>query len=195
MRASVLAMLLLASSSICSFAQEQGKAPPAGTPAQNEAAAPTDPKPPPQLDQNAGRTQPRTDDREMGRDWKMRRSGENERAGREDREIGRGEMMRHGDGDRMGRDEREMGGGGMMRRDGSMMRRDDSDGMGRDRDTDKDRGRYMDHGRYQERGDRDWDRADRDRDSRGYVDAERPRRRVKICVEYDNGDEYCRYRR
>jgi hypothetical protein len=21
-----------------------------------------------------------------------------------------------------------------------------------------------------------------------------PRRRVKVCVEYDNGDEYCRYR-
>jgi hypothetical protein len=96
-------------------------------------------------------------------------------------------MMRRGDGDRMGRDERETGGGGMMRRD-------DSDRMGRDRDYDKDRGRYMDRGRYQERGDRDWDRSDRDRDYRGYADAERPRRRVKICVEYENGDEYCRYR-
>ena len=78
----------------------------------------------------------------------------------------------------MGRDEREMGHGGMMR--------DRSDRMGRDRDRDR--------GRYQERGDWDRDDADRDRGYRGYADAERPRRRVKICVEYDNGDEYCRYR-
>ena len=81
-------------------------------------------------------------------------------------------------GDRMGRDEREMGHGGMMR--------DRSDRMGRDRDRDR--------GRYQERGDWDRDDADRDRGYRGYDDAERPRRRVKICVEYDNGEEYCRYR-
>jgi hypothetical protein len=187
MRVFVLAAMLLASSSLGSLAQEQGKAPQAGTPAQIEAPAPADQKSPPQPDQNAGRNQPRTDDREMGRDWKTRRSGESERAGREDRETGRGDMMRRGDGDRMGRDEREMAGGGMMRRD-------DSDRVGRDRDDDKDRGRYMDRGRYQERGERDWDRADRDRDYRGYADAERPRRRVKICVEYENGDEYCRYR-
>jgi hypothetical protein len=165
MRASVLAMLLLASSSLCSFAQEQGKAPQTGLPTQSEAAAATDQKPSPPPDQNAGRDQQRTDDREMGRDWKLRRSGESERAGREDREIGRGEMMRRGDGDR----------------------------MGRDHDYDKERGRYMDRGRYQERGDRDWDRMDRDRDYGGYHD-DRPRRRIKVCVEYDNGDEYCRYR-
>ena len=118
------------------------------------------------LFRSAGRDQQRTDDREMGQDWKMRRRGESERAEREDRETGRGEMMPRGDRDR----------------------------MGRDHDYDRDRGRYMDRGRYQERGDRDWDRADRDRGYRGYVDAERPRRRVKICVEYENGDEYCRYK-
>ena len=173
MRVFVLAATLLASSSLGSMAQELGKAPQAGTPAQIEAPAPAEQKPPQQLGQNAGREQQKADDREMGRDWRMRRSGESERAGREDREIGRG----------------------------GMMRRDDSDHMGRDRDYDKDRGRYMDRGRYQERGDRDrehgdrdWDHADRDREYRGYVEAERPRRRVKICVEYDNGEEYCRYR-
>jgi hypothetical protein len=38
---------------------------------------------------------------------------------------------------------------------------------------------------------RDWRmRGDDDDD---YID--RPRRRVKICFEYENGDEYCRYRR
>jgi hypothetical protein len=165
MRASVLAVLLLASSSLCSFAQEQGKAPQAGPSTQIETPATTDPKSSPPLDQNAGREQQRADDREMGRDWKLRRNGESERAGREDREIGRGEMMRRGHGDR----------------------------MGFDRDYDKDRGRYMDRGRYQERGDRAWDRMDRDGDYRGYDD-DRPRRRIKVCVEYDNGDEYCRYR-
>lgn len=192
MRASALAMLLLASSSLCSFAQEPGKTPQAGPPAQIEAPATIDQKSSLPLDQNAGRTPQRTDDREMGRDWKMRRGGESERAGREEREIGRGETMRRGDGDRMGRDERETAGGGTMRREDGMMRRDDGDRMDRDRDTDKGRGRYMDRGRYQERGERDWDRSDRGHG--GYADAERPRRRVKICVEYDNGEEYCRYR-
>ena len=50
--------------------------------------------------------------------------------------------------------------------------------------------------RYGDRDDRDnrgWDRPDRDSDYRSYDD-DRPRRRVKVCVEYDNGDEYCRYR-
>lgn len=152
MRVFVLATMLLASSSLCALAQEPGKAPAAapqaGTPAQTDRNSPA-------KDQKAGRDQQKTDDREMGPDWKMRRS---ERMGRDDREMGHGGMMRRGDGDRM------------------------------DRDHDKERGRY------QERGDRDRDRADGDRDDRGYSDAERPRRRVKICFEYENGDEYCRYR-
>jgi hypothetical protein len=29
---------------------------------------------------------------------------------------------------------------------------------------------------------------------RGYYDEDRPRTRVKICTEYENGDEVCRYR-
>ena len=46
---------------------------------------------------------------------------------------------------------------------------------------------------------RDWrarpdDRADRDGYGRGSYDEDRPRRRVKVCFEYENGDEYCRYR-
>ena len=44
------------------------------------------------------------------------------------------------------------------------------------------------------RADPDDDRADRDRYGRGYYDEDRPRRRVKVCVEYENGDEYCHYR-
>ncbi len=153
MRVFILAAMLLASSSLCSFAQELGKAPAAapqaGTPAQ------TDQNSQPKQDQRTGRDQPKTEDREMGPDSKMPR----------------------GDGDRMGRDDREMGRGGMMRRGGD---------IGPDREPDR--------RRSSERGDRDWDRADRDRDNSGYVDADRPRRRVKVCFEYDNGDEYCRYR-
>jgi hypothetical protein len=42
---------------------------------------------------------------------------------------------------------------------------------------------------------RDWRMRRDDDEDRGYYDDERPRRRVKICFEYDNGDEYCRYRR
>jgi hypothetical protein len=63
--------------------------------------------------------------------------------------------------------------------------------------------------REQMRGDRDWDRrtvgrswrmgpdedrADRDEYRRNYYDRDQPRRRVKVCVEYADGDEYCRYR-
>jgi hypothetical protein len=40
----------------------------------------------------------------------------------------------------------------------------------------------------------DDERADRDGYGRRYYDEDRPRRRVKVCVEYENGDEYCRYR-
>lgn len=39
-----------------------------------------------------------------------------------------------------------------------------------------------------QRGDEDMDRRER------YADEDRPRRRVKICFEYENGDEFCRYR-
>lgn len=37
------------------------------------------------------------------------------------------------------------------------------------------------------------DDDDMDRHSR-YRDEDRPRRRVKICFEYEDGDEFCRYR-
>jgi hypothetical protein len=90
----------------------------------------------------------------------------------DDREMGPDWRMRRGDGERMGRDGREMGPDPRMQRD-----------------------RDWDRGRYSARGDRDEDYADRDNDDRGYFDEDRPRRRVKICVEYENGDEYCRYKR
>jgi hypothetical protein len=53
---------------------------------------------------------------------------------------------------------------------------------------------HKDRDRYGYRDNRDWDRADRDREYRNFDD-DRLRRRVKVCVEYENGDEYCRYRK
>ena len=69
---------------------------------------------------------------------------------------------------------------------------------GRDRDYRDDRtvGRSsrMDRESDADRGDRDWDRRHHYRDRWSDLDDDRGRRRVKICVEYENGDEYCRYR-
>ena len=174
MRVLILAALLLGSSSLCpSFAQEQAKPPQAKPPVdvpQPGAPVRTDQNSEQPRDQRTGRDQSRADDREMGPDWRMRR----------------------GDGERMGRDGREMGSEGRMRRDGERIGRDDRE-MGPDPRMQRDRD--WDRGRYSARGDRDGDYADRDNDDRGYFDEDRPRRRVKICVEYENGDEYCSYRR
>jgi hypothetical protein len=184
MRVFVLAAMLLASSSLYpSFAQEEGKAPVEAP--QTGVPAPTDQKSQQQQDQRTGRDQTRGDDREMGRDCMigregMMRRGDGDRMGGDgmtghDRMMGRDGMMRRGDGDCMGGDDREMGPNWRMHRDG---------GPGRDRD--------MDRERYSDRGDRDGDYTNRN--NRGYSDGDRPRHRVKICVEYENGDEYCRYK-
>jgi hypothetical protein len=106
---------------------------------------------------------------------------ERDRPGGDDREINRDGRMHRGDGGVMGQGDRDMGSGRRMQRD-----RDD------DRDSDKDRGRYGD------RDDRSSPRSDRADQGRGYGDPrddDAPRRRVKICIEYDNGDEYCRDQR
>ncbi len=42
--------------------------------------------------------------------------------------------------------------------------------------------------------DRGYRGSDRDGYGRRYYDEDRPRRRVKVCIEYENGDEFCRYR-
>ncbi|MBX9648876.1 MAG: hypothetical protein K2X57_17675 [Xanthobacteraceae bacterium] len=106
---------------------------------------------------------------------------ERDRAGGDDREFNRDGRVRRGEGGSMGQADREMGFARKMQRD-----RDDY------RDGDKDLGRYGDR---DERSSRRVDRADQ---GRGYGDArddEAPRRRVKVCIEYDNGDEYCRDQR
>ena len=117
-------------------------------------------------------TIPAQPDQNTQQQWDQRT--DRDRSKDDDRAMGNDRMMRRGDSDRMGRDGREMG------------------YMHRDRETGRDR--EMDRGRYSDRENRDDDSANRDGDTRGYSDEIRPRHRVKICVEYDNGEEYCRYK-
>jgi hypothetical protein len=102
-------------------------------------------------------------------------SRDQERQRAEDVRVGRGWRTEERDGDRIDRTGRNESG-----------RAREEMGRGRDRD-DRTVGRNW-------RMHPDDDRADRDNYGRGYYDADRPRRRVKICMEYENGDEYCRYR-
>ena len=67
----------------------------------------------------------------------------------------------------------------------------DQDRMGMDRMRQQHMGRMMEDMDHRTTG-RNW-RDEMDRHSR-YYDEDRPYRRVKICFEYDNGDEFCRYR-
>lgn len=69
-----------------------------------------------------------------------------------------------------------------------------SDWRMRDRETSGDR--ETDSRPFKERRDREQDQAHQNWTNRDYYfDVEAPRRRVKICLEYANGDEYCQYRR
>jgi hypothetical protein len=147
----VATILLLSSSLVPSFGQDQGKS---ATPSQPETV-PVQPERSPQQSE-------------------QRREEDRNRA--EDRQIGPGWRARPGDSDRMGR---------MSHDDmGRMMDRMEREMMDSDRRT---VGRSW-------RMRPDDDRADRDRNGRGYYDEDRPRHRVKVCLEYENGDEYCRYR-
>lgn len=83
-----------------------------------------------------------------------------------------------------------------VNRDWTAQQRDD-DRMGMDRMREHRMGRMMDQdmdhrttGRNArtQRDDDDMDRRARS------SDGERPYRRVKVCYEYENGDEFCRYR-
>jgi hypothetical protein len=179
MRVFVLAVTtLLASSTLSSFAQDSDKGP-GVAPQTGNVAAPID-QTSQRRDQRNERDQTRSEERETGSD--TRRS-----AVRDDREIRR-EMMRRDDSGRIETDSRERGRAGMT---------PDSDVDRIVRGRDMDRGARMDRSddsrdprNYPERAAPDWDRAYRDRDNV----AGRPRQTVKVCLEYDNGDEYCRLR-
>jgi hypothetical protein len=141
------AMLLVSSSSVPSFAEDQSSTPslPQATPVQPERS-------PQQSDQSQQQDRNRAGDVQVGRDWRAHP--------RDDRGDNSASRDRYDN-----RDDRTVGRNWRMDRD----------------------------------NDREWDRRDDYRD-RGYIDGDRGfdeqqgRRRVKICMEYENGDEYCRYR-
>jgi hypothetical protein len=144
-------VLLLSSTLVPSFAQNEGKSPTLSQP----QAAPVQPElTPQQSDQAKEQNRQRADDTRVNRDWRAQpRDGEStERAGQND--------------------------GGRMR----------------DMDRDMDRDRRTVGRSWRMHPDDDHDRADREGYGRGYYDEDRPQRRVKICIEYENGDEYCHYR-
>ena len=90
-----------------------------------------------------------------------------------------------------------------MRQDWTTQRRGDDrmdmDRMERMQQRDMGRMREEDRrttGRNWRRDEDDIDRRSRwgDLAERRYYDEDRPRRRVKTCIEYENGDEFCQYR-
>jgi hypothetical protein len=102
-------------------------------------------------------------------------SREQDRQRAEDVRVGRDWRTEERDGDRTDR---------MGRNEAGRTREQ----MGRDRDqNDRTVGRNW-------RMHPDDDRAERYGYGRAYSEEDRPRRRVKICMEYENGDEFCRYR-
>ena len=145
-------VLLLSSSLVPSFAQNEEKAP-ATSESTSTAVQPE--LTPQQSDQAKEQNRQRADDTRIGRDWRAHQNDDHaDRMGENDTERMR-DMDRA---DRKDRDHRTVGRNWRMH-------------------SDDDRGR-----------------ADRRGYDRGYYDEDRPQRRVKICLEYENGDEYCRYR-
>ena len=96
-------------------------------------------------------------------------SREQDRDRGEDHQVGRDWRAQERDADRMDR---------MGQNDTRRMR----DNMRPDMDADH------------RRVGRDWRSRPDDGYGQGSYDEDRPRRRVKVCFEYENGDEFCRYR-
>ena len=85
MRVVILATVLLASSSLCPSLAQEAENPTIAAP--QTAPSQPDQNSQQQREQRTERGRPREDDREIGRDWRMRR-GDGERMGREDRDTG-----------------------------------------------------------------------------------------------------------
>jgi hypothetical protein len=181
----VATLFFLSSSVLPTLAQEQGRLPaqtqPETTPAptQPPQTVPVQPERTPQQSEQARKQgQDQTEDVQVGRDWRTQ-SRDSDKTG----PMGKNDMGRMMEGmGPMGQNEmaRMMDHMRMCRRMMEHWRY----GMHRDSDD-------MDS--QEGRGDRSSDRADRNRYGRSY-DEGRSSRRVKICIEDENGDEYCRYR-
>lgn len=159
--------ILLASSSLCpSFAQEAEKAdrPPAKTDQKTAVSPQSDQSTQQPQDQRTSNGQTKDDDRGVGHDWKMHRRDNDRSDDHNNRAIGQDSRMHRDDSNR-GRADQEMSQNGRMEHGGDRSRQDCG---GYERERGRDRNDVFEEGRG--------------------------RRRVKICVEYENGDEYCRYR-
>lgn len=141
----VAVMLLLSSSVVPAFAQDEGKPPalsqPETTPVQPELT-------PQRSDQAKEQNRQRADDTRVDRDWRAQQRN----------------------GDNMGHS-----------------------GRTSDMDCDMDRDHHTAGRSWRMHPDDYHDRGDREGYGRGNDD-DRLQRRVKVCVEYENGDEYCHYR-
>lgn len=146
----VATILLLSSSLVPAFAQDEAKPPAAGQP----QTVPVQPeRTPQQSEQSREQDRQRAEDTRVGRDWRAQQR----------------------DGDDVGH-----------------MRQNDMERMREKMERDMDKDHRAEGRNRQMRPDND--RADRGGYGRGYYDEERTRRRVKICIEYEDGDEYCHYR-
>lgn len=166
----VATLFFLSSSVVPTLAQEQERVPTqsqaetAPAPTQPQAV-PVQPERTPQQSDEARKKGQEREDLQVGRDWRIQ-SRDGDKTGR----MGKNDMGRIRVLDNMRMCHRMMEHWGY--------------GMHRDRDDmDRDEGR----------GERSSDQSDRNRYGRSYEEG-RSSRRVKICIEDENGDEYCRYR-
>ena len=193
MRALVLTAVLLGSSSLYpAFAQEEGKS---QSPNQAHTVPVQPERTPQQSEQSREQDRERAEDVRVRRGWRTeeRDSDRSDRMGQTDQAQTPVQPERTPRQAEQSRDqERESAEDVRVGRGWRTQGRDDerSDRMG-----------YNDMGRTRDQTvGRNWrtrpddDRADRDGYGRGYYDEDRPRRRVKVCVEYADGDEYCRYK-
>jgi hypothetical protein len=194
MRAILLTAVLIGSSSLCpSFAQDEGKS---QVPNQAQAVPVQPERTPQQSEQSREQDRERAEDVRVGRGWRTeeRDSDRSDRMGQTnqaqtpvqpERTLRQSERSREQDRERA-EDVRVGRGWRTEDRDSDRSDRMGHNDMGRTRDETVGRNWRM-------RPDDD-DHADRGGYGRGYYDEDRPRRRVKVCVEYADGHEYCRYR-
>jgi hypothetical protein len=185
MRVLAVATILLLSSAAGPSLAQQDKP---NAPAQSQSQTGPDQSPPQTVPVQPERTpqqseQARKEEGERGEDVRIRdgwRAGERDNHHMDRIEQSKmGRMMGH-----MGRmDPDDMA--RMMEMCDRMMGRADS-GMRHDRhDLDRDRNEAYSSS----------DSEERDQYVKNYHDDDRSSRRVKICIEEENGDQYCRYRR
>jgi hypothetical protein len=157
-------------------AQSQSQTAPAqGQPQSQPQTIPVQPERTPQQSEQAGK-----EERERAEDGRIRESW-------------KAEERDNDHGDRTGQNRMDRMMGRMDRDDDAMARMMDMCDRMMERMHHGIRGHDVDRDRNE--GYRSSDNAERDGYAKGYDEEHRASRRVRICIEDENGDEYCRYRR